>query len=268
MSKKLSETKLKEELKSFQNLWKGGFFEGEPLSPTEPTNYYLYGETMTVLHATYLKCIKPFINENTVALEIGPGRGAWTKTMLKAKEITVIDALSAEHNQFFEYVGRSSKIKYIQVNDFLAKELPDNHFNYMFSFGCLCHVSFEGIAEYATNLFKKLAPGCNCFWMIADYDKLNNAFERQNELDYALKLLRKRRLLKILVPYYRLFKIWNNQNKVFFADKNEDNEPRAGRWYHCGVDRCQQMLQDVGYRIIESDVDTVYRDPIIHFTKD
>ena len=37
--------------------------------------------------------------------------------------------------------------------------LPEDYFNYMFSFGCLCHVSFEGISEYAENIFPKLQIG-------------------------------------------------------------------------------------------------------------
>jgi 16S rRNA A1518/A1519 N6-dimethyltransferase RsmA/KsgA/DIM1 with predicted DNA glycosylase/AP lyase activity len=93
-----------------------------------------YGQLgfMSVLHATYLRCIKPYINNHTVSLEIGPGRGAWTKALLPSKEIYVLDALPEEHNRFFEYLEYPKNVRYFQVKDFDCEILPDNYFNYMF----------------------------------------------------------------------------------------------------------------------------------------
>jgi len=50
----------------------------------------------------------------------------------------------------------------------------------MFSFGCLCHVSFDGITAYAQNLLPKLKSGAHCFWMVGDYKKFNAAIEASN----------------------------------------------------------------------------------------
>jgi len=66
--------KLKAELDSFQNHWEGGYFEGDPLDPMARSGYRQLGFIST-LRATYLRCIKPYINGHTVSLEIGPGRG-------------------------------------------------------------------------------------------------------------------------------------------------------------------------------------------------
>ena len=30
--------------------------------------------------------------------------------------------------------------------------LPENHFDFLFSFGCFCHISFDGIAAYMTRV--------------------------------------------------------------------------------------------------------------------
>jgi hypothetical protein len=97
---------------------------------------------MSTLHATYLCCIKPYVNQDTVALEIGPGRNAWTKTLLPACEVYALDALSAEHNDFYEYVGRHEHVKYFQVSDFKCEMLPDNYFN---RWQCLSLFSLFGI---------------------------------------------------------------------------------------------------------------------------
>lgn len=66
--------------------WKDGYFEGNPLRPLHRSTYRQCG-FMSVLHATYLRCIKTYIQPSTVAPELGPGRGAWTRGMLGASEI-------------------------------------------------------------------------------------------------------------------------------------------------------------------------------------
>ncbi|MEB2313868.1 MAG: methyltransferase domain-containing protein [Polyangiaceae bacterium] len=123
---------------------------------------------MSVLHVTYLVCIRPYVVSSSTVLEIGPGRGAWKECFLEAREVWAIDALDGEYNGFNEYVGIRRNVRYLQVRDFEARELPDDYFDYMFSFGAVCHVSFEGMARDAETLFEKLRPGAECFWMIAD----------------------------------------------------------------------------------------------------
>jgi len=256
--------KLSAELKSFENLWEGGFYEGDPLNPIAKSGYKLMG-FMSVLHATYLCCIKPYINDQTVALEIGPGRGAWTKALLNSKEVYALDALPEEHNRFFEHLGYPKNVKYFQVQDFECKVLPNDHFNYMFSFGCLCHVSFDGIKQYAINLYPKLKQGSNCFWMIADYDKYNKAIVNQGDLgifDTFIPHSRRYLPLKWLLMYHLRTK------KFKLLKLDEDNEPRPGRWYDAGIEKTCSMLREVGYRIVDPDVGTILRDPIIHFIKD
>ncbi|MDR2531910.1 MAG: class I SAM-dependent methyltransferase [Oscillospiraceae bacterium] len=252
------------EIKSFSNLWKGGYFEGDPLNPIATSGYAQFGFIST-LYATYLLCIKPYINSESVALEIGPGRGAWTKAMLPAKEIYALDALSAEHNGFFEYLPPSEHVKYFQVDDFSCKMLPENHFSYMFSFGCLCHVSFEGITQYAVNIYPKLKSGAHCFWLVADYEKYNYAVNNLHLFNFEQTVIPKRRryfLFRLLLSLYTKRK----RHKVLSMD--EDNQPSSsGRWYNAGVLRTCAMLEKIGYKIIEPDVEVNMRDPIIHFIK-
>lgn len=254
---------LKNELDSFHGLWKSGYFEGDPLNPLATSSYKQLG-FMSILHATYLRCVKPYVNGQTVSLEIGPGRGAWTKALLPSKEVYALDALPEEHNRFFEYLGYPRNVKYFQVKDFKCEMLPDNHFDYMFSFGCLCHVSFEGMREYAKNLYPKLKRSCNCFWMIADYDKFNGAISNLNDLSIwnaLIPSLRRYFLLKWLFAY--LVK----KDKLRIKPPDENDEPKPGRWYHAGIERTCSMLKEIGYQIVDPDVGTCLRDPIIHFIK-
>ena len=259
-------TRLGKELESFKSLWKGGYYEGDPFDPLCRFPSYGTLNWISSHHATYLRCIKPYIRHDTVALEIGPGRGCWTKALLPAREIYVLDALSAEHNGFFEYVGHHSHVKYFQVDDFSCSMLPDSHFDYMFSFGCLCHVSLEGITAYAQNLFGKLKPGANCFWMIADYAHFNASGKLAHE--------NHQRLVDHLLPYSRfwyfirsLIAKHNAKHEKIAISPDINHAPSPGRWYDCDKDKVAHILESLGYQVLDKDVGTNLRDPILHFIK-
>lgn len=55
----------------------------------------------------------------------------------------------------------------------------------------------------------------------------------------------------------------------FLGEKDllEDDEVRPGRWYNAGLERTCEMLCGRGYEIVESDVGSLIRDPIVHFRK-
>lgn len=253
---------LSKEIESFQGLWKGGYYEGDASDYLTRSAYGSFGY-ISILHAIYLRCIKPYINAETIALEIGPGHGAWTKTMLEAKEIWALDALSAEYNQFFEYLNHPKNVKYFQVKDFECRELPENHFDYMFSFGCLCHVSFEGISKYAENIFDKLKPGANCFWMIADKRKYAQFIKDADRFDVWNALAPKKGKFAVK----RLFDIFSKATRPPFLTLDVFNEDSQGHWYDAGTERTCEMLEKVGYKIIEKDIGIIARDPMIHFIK-
>ena len=228
------------QIQEFKNndIWKTGYYEGNPLNPNEfPRSFikkdqhlgYSPNSNKSWLHETYIHYIKPYINKDTNCLEIGPGRGGWTKCMIEANSIYTLDV--APPDKFNEYVGVKENIHYIVVNDFLCKKLPENYFDYMFSMGCLCHIPFDGVKEYAKNIFSKLKSGANCFWMVADENKFNLAMKT---------------------------------NKLFPRTYKENV---IGCFYQHGIDNTCNMLQEVGYTIVNKDVNVMIRDPLIHFKK-
>jgi hypothetical protein len=251
--------RLKVELQSVQNKWHGGYLEGQPLEPMATSPYSQVG-FISILHATYLACIKPYITPETVALEIGPGRGAWTKCLLPAKQIYALDALSAQHNGFFEYLGHPRNVKYFQVSDFECDMLRDNGIDYMFSHGCLCHVSFNGIARYAERIFPKLKPGSHCFWMVGDAEKYNRAYLHLSIWD----------ALERIVPMQgraMMAQLKQMTSTVHQVPPGQTDQEGPGQWYAAGGARTCAMLESTGYKIVDPDVGTNIRDPIIHFRK-
>jgi phospholipid N-methyltransferase len=255
---------LQADLESFRDIWPGGYHEGFPLDPVGESSYGPFGY-MSVLYVVYLTCIRPYVNQDTVALEIGPGRGAWTRAMLKAREIWCLDVRSDQENGFSEYLGHPKNVRYVQVSDFSCSDLPENHFDYAFSFGCFCHIPFSGVRAYMQNLFPKLKPNARGFIMVADYEKYRKAVANIERLDVVGREFRRRLAsrawIRPLVPLL-------GRRRPFRADHVQDDDvPRPGRWYDAGVDQTCRMLRECGYTVVCPDLEVTVRDPVIEFTK-
>lgn len=256
--------RLYDEIKSFDNVWKGGYFEGEVLDPVGHSTYGPLGY-ISVLYALYLIAIKQYVSPESVVLEIGPGRGAFTKAILKhdPKEVWCLDAVSAEKNSFFEYIGKNQKVKYFQVEDFSCSMLPEDHFNYFFSFGALCHVSFTGITKYLTNLYPKLKIGAECFIMIADYDKYNACLDNKDKLT----IYRHLPFHKLIILNWKLYKMMFRSMLDLRRSYPESQRPAPGRWYHAGIKQTCELLTSLGYLVVSEDIGVNQRDPVIHFRR-
>jgi hypothetical protein len=244
------------EIASFQSLWSGGYFEGDPLDPLGQSTYGRLGY-MSVLHATYLACIKPYVTSSTVALEIGPGRGAWSKCLLGAGRLYCLDALSAEHNGFWDYVGRHERVTYEQVKDFSASAVPDDSIEYLFSYGTFCHLSPPAIREYLTSLLAKLRPGAHGFVMFADYEKYNRAAT-------DLSLGWERALpgaARAAITAYRSLR------RPKLVESGGGLQPSPGRWYHMGTEPMVELLASLGYVVLDPDMGVNHRDPVVHFVR-
>jgi hypothetical protein len=242
-------------------VWPGGYLEGDPLDPMGNSTYGVFGY-ISVLHAVYLTCIRPYVTPETRALEIGPGRGAWTRTLLPAQEVVVIDGVSAEANGFWEYLGDRSHVRYLVDGGFDWLDLPDAHFDYLFSFGCLCHLSPSKIDEYLGRLAPKLRSGTHGFLMYADYAKANAARADWERLSYARTLQGLR-----AVPARIALRVTRGARPRYPLLQDSDDVPRPGRWYDLGQQRMTDLLEDHGYAVVTPDVGILARDPIAHFVR-
>jgi SAM-dependent methyltransferase len=258
----------------FREIWKGGYYEGDPMEPMSRSSYGICGFN-SVLYTVYLTCIRPYINSDTRVLEIGPGRGAWTKTLLKrgAKKVFVIDAAPPEHTGFWDYVGKTDRVEYNTVSDLTLAPIPDGGIDFFFSFGVFCHLSPESCETYISSLARKLRPGAEAFLMIADYDKFNRCIDDVDRV--SLKAFLARNPDKIWQPtrlaFNATWKFFGNRMINSRISKQEDLEgthaKSAGRWYHWGLDRACEVIEREGFTIVERDMEIVARDPVIHFRK-
>lgn len=256
-------------LSNFLKLWKGGYYEGDPRAPLGESRYGMFGYHSSH-YLVYLCCIKPYIKSDTVVIEIGPGRGAWTKAILGSnpRHIYAVDAVPPEHSGFWDYVGRKENIDYVVVDDFSLSKIPDNSADYFFSFGCFCHLRPEMCVDYINSLSKKMKPGAHGFLMIADYDKFNVCMQQYRETSID-KVFSGPKYMLVRAALRLTLKL--SPRKFFFSElkKSNDNGPTVpGAWYHFGVDRACEAITEAGFTVVEQDMGVNHRDPLIHFVKE
>ena len=271
----VAEFSIPEMVALWEGFWKGGYYEGDPLNPFGRSSYAQMG-FMSILHAIYQVCIKPNVTANANVLEIGPGRGAWTKTMLAAKEIWCLDVNTAEHNGFWAHVGEENrhKVRYLRVSEFSCSELPDEHFDFLFSYGTFCHIPVEGQRSYVRNLLGKMRKGAVAAIMVADYEKYNSAVRRYGDLSLSLRryppgLVLGRKLfdaVRALRDIAYLMMRRRPPGMLFdpMGLRDESIVERAqGAWFHAGVDETCRFARSVGWEVVNPDIGLCVRDPLI-----
>jgi phospholipid N-methyltransferase len=254
-------------LRKFSTTWKGGYFEGDPTDPMSSSSYGVFGYH-SQLYLTYMCCIKPHIGPDTVVLELGPGRGAWTKAIaeLGPKQIFAVDVVAPEYAGFWDYVGCRQNVRHIVVDDFSLSGIPDRSVDYFFSFGCFCHLKPEMCISYIDSLASKMKAGANGFLMIADYDKYNAC--RSDYRGCSIwRALGSRRFVLTRLVFSLCFNLFPGKFSRSKLDKSEPESTSPGAWFHFGVDRACEALSKAGFRVVERDMRLNHRDPIVHFVR-
>ena len=235
--------KLQSEIKSFQKIWKGGYKTGYSLKRNQKglENYLaenLHGQTL---------------------IEIGCGGGQWSKFIYDLKifsKIYCIDVLSEEHNQFWSFLGKSSKniIEYVHVNNFQLNFLEDNSLDYVFSYDVFCHISLSGQNAYLKSLSKKCKKDAKLLIMYADPEKYLNS-EPENRYHV-------RRYLPKDLFIYKI----SNKRLINDAILDCDGEPSEGRWYWVGIENFINICESNNFKIINKDLNIDKTNPITFFT--
>jgi SAM-dependent methyltransferase len=241
-------SKLNKEINSFQQVWSGGYKTGYSKKRNQ-------------------KGVEEYLKNNTsgeILLEIGCGGGQWSKFIcenIKFEKLFCTDVLSAEHNDFWNYVGSKNKknIIYKHVKDFDLDFIDDDSLDYVFSYDVFCHISYSGLNAYLESLYKKCKKGANILIMYADAEKyLKNEPENKN---HVIKYLPTRKLS------YR----FSNKLLVMDAAKDLDGEPSdpndEPRWYWVGINNFIELCEEKGFTVIEKDIDVDKTNPITLFQK-
>lgn len=123
----------------------------------------------------FFEALLPYIQPDSVVLELGPGRGSWSKAILKYipyGQLKTVDFQDVEKWLKPEkYQGRLS-CHQVQDNSFSCIE--NNTIDFFWSFGVLCHNNVDQIREILSNSLYKMKVGAFAVHEYANWKKLDN----------------------------------------------------------------------------------------------
>ncbi len=122
----------------------------------------------------FRKAVMPCLEPHSKVLELGPGRGSWSRPILKHIPYGQL------HTVDFQDVTRwlmpekhDGQLICHTVEDSSFSCLEDDYFDFFWSFGVLCHHSAEQITEILRNTLPKMKPNAAAVHQYADWDKLD-----------------------------------------------------------------------------------------------
>jgi phospholipid N-methyltransferase len=122
----------------------------------------------------FRKALRPYLKQDSRVLELGPGKGAWSRAILnclaKGELHTVDFQDTTQWLQPEKYKGRLVCHTIIKNADFSF--LPDSYFDVAWSFGVLCHNNASSIAEVLAHSLPKIKPGGHAIHEYGDWEKL------------------------------------------------------------------------------------------------
>jgi SAM-dependent methyltransferase len=121
----------------------------------------------------FMKAARPHLEPSSTVMELGPGRGSWTRALLHfvpEGQVHTVDYQDVtEWLRPDEFGGR---LHCHQVDDNSFAPLADGAFDFFFSFGVLCHNTTQAIGEVMANALPKMRPGGVAVHQYGDWEKL------------------------------------------------------------------------------------------------
>ena len=104
--------------------------------------------------------LEPYVSSETVALEIGAGGGRWTRYLLSAREVVVVEL----NSEFFPYLESRfpearGKLRFYETSGYELSGVDDKSVDFVFSFGTFVHIAPDGIDAYLAEIRRVLRPG-------------------------------------------------------------------------------------------------------------
>jgi SAM-dependent methyltransferase len=139
----------------------GGYDSGDILSPV-PSSTRLRQEVLIggSYRETFLKAVLPYLRPDSRVLEIGPGRGSWTRAILRHIPEGSLDAVDlVDVSEWLDEAEFGGRLRVHRADDLALACVPDGAFDFFWSFGVLCHHTIEQIGEVLAAARPKMRPG-------------------------------------------------------------------------------------------------------------
>jgi hypothetical protein len=125
-------------------------------------------------HRIYRQAILPFLTPASSVLEIGPGRGSWSRAILDAIPEGVLHTVDfIDVTSWLEPERYEPRLVCHTVDDMSFDCVPDRAFDFCWSFGVLCHHSLRQIEAILRNTRSKMKSDGIAVHQYGDWSKLN-----------------------------------------------------------------------------------------------
>lgn len=178
----------------------------------------------------FYSSIGKYLQKDSKVLELGPGRGSWTRAVLKQipkGEIHTVDFQDLK--QYLKPELYDGRLQCHQVNDNSFNCVADSYFDIFWSFGVLCHNNQDNIKTILSNALNKVKLGGIAVHQYGDWDKLEK---------YG----------------------WGEKSHIPADFKNKPDEEIW--WPRNSQSDMRKIAEQSGWEIISIDLDLVKRDSI------
>jgi len=122
----------------------------------------------------FTKAVLPHMREDSTVLEIGPGGGSWSRALLThLPKGTLHTADFQDVTPWLKPEEYNGRLICTQVTDNSLREFENSMFDFIWSFGVLCHCNTDLIAQVLKASFARAASGATAVHQYADWEKLD-----------------------------------------------------------------------------------------------
>jgi hypothetical protein len=140
------------------------------------------------------------------------------------RKVTCLDVIPKS-----DWIASLPNVEYVELpdRDFSCFGVVDGSIDFVWSFGCLCHLSMDAVREYLKNLFQKAKSGANLVCMFGN---------------------------------------WPRHPSLKHVDRNATYPPESCPWFYQDLELVQRAVEDAGF-VDFKDVFPDLRDTVAHFKK-
>jgi len=119
--------------------------------------------------------VKPRLGSDRVVLEIGPGKGSWTRAVLNHHDgvLHVVDRLDLEDMLRAACPSAGDRLRVHQTKSNNYEFLDDREIDFAFSIGVFVHIPLKEIALILERLHPKMKPGGEAIIHDSNWAKLD-----------------------------------------------------------------------------------------------
>lgn len=136
----------------------------------------------------FLQGVVPYLKPNSVVVELGPGKGSWSRAILNSLPQGQLHTVDFQDvSKWLKPEKYQGRLICHQVEDNSFECLEDNSFDFFWSFGVLCHNNIGNIKEILKNSLTKIKVGGIAVHQYGDWEKLEKFGWKKGKVPESFK---------------------------------------------------------------------------------